>query len=583
MQPRPAPTRWVYKGSTTEDKWPGDPQHPEAPGPQNNSCDNSVPPPRGEHRHSSTEHPGSHPARPTPALPSSTGGLQTRHCCIQNLPQSTALLPNGLLVSQQSLKTKYTVISWSFPRHPIKRTFLNALRQHLRASDRSFSLSRRLFLPVVQTHGLKTAGRTMKNATQPLRLWFHSRRLTPNPVRSSSPPRSCYRPPRRTSWRGPPGPDGHAAGRAACRSAPRAGSSRGPSPPPAAFQRPAPAPGSPPRSAPVPPRERLRAPGSPCPTCRLPPGAAGAAEQQPEVQRDPERTGAQQHQPVSHWPPPQPAPSPPRRDYGPARRSAAPPPRAAARPGRAELRCPAAAGSCSPAPAPAGGGGAGGGSGRLQSPECRGAARPREAGTGGAGARRESGVLSLGEVPGERGFASPCARARRDPAGSSRAPGCPGAPPAAGSELCLGRRVGAGQRGNSPRAPLLTATFIYAWYQNISGDARSLYNRAEGGLSAGTSLSWHRTLCVPHFCRLEKSSCDHPAGRRAGLSPRLGGGCSAAELRRGINRPPRRHSSGHPSAPSARLPVGVSSQCWALTACPPCLCVAPWKGERALS
>lgn len=430
----------------------------------------------------------------------------------------------------------------------------------------------------MQTYGLKTAGRTTKNATQPLRLWFHSRRLTPNPVRSSSPPRSCYRPPRRTSWRGPPGPDGHAAGRAACRSAPRAGSSRGPSPPPAAFQRPAPAPGSPPRSAPVPPRERLRAPGSPCPTCRLPPGAAGAA-----VQRDPERTGAQQHQPVSHWPPPQPAPSPPRRDYGPARRSAAPPPRAAARPGRAELRCPAAAGSCSPAPAPAGGGGAGGGSGRLQSPECRGAARPREAGTGGAGARRESGVLSLGEVPGERGFASPCARARRDPAGSSRAPGCPGAPPAAGSELCLGRRVGAGQRGNSPRAPLLTATFIYARYQNISGDARSLYNRAEGGLSAGTSLSWHRTLCVPHFCRLEKSSCDHPAGRRAGLSPRLGAGCAAAELRRGINRPPRRHSSGHPSAPSARLPVGVSSQCWALTACPPCLCVAPWKGERALS
>lgn len=94
----------------------------------------------------------------------------------------------------------------------------------------------------MQTYGLKTAGRTTKNATQPLRLWFHSRRLTPNPVRSSSPPRSCYRPPRRTSWRGPPGPDGHAAGRAACRSAPRAGSSRGPSPPPAAFQRPAPAP-----------------------------------------------------------------------------------------------------------------------------------------------------------------------------------------------------------------------------------------------------------------------------------------------------------------------------------------------------
>lgn len=161
---------------------------------------------------------------------------------------------------------------------------------------------------------------------------------------------------------------------------------RGHSIPPPLPSPPAPLPAPP---APTSPRQGREAGGAqpasvpqassaaarPSPTCRV---APGAAQQQPEVQRDPDHTGAQQHQPVSHWPPQPPAPSPSRRPLpaAPARRpgSAA---RGSSPLGRAGLGCPAAAGSCSPASARAGGGGAGGGGGRLQPPQCRGAPRKR--------------------------------------------------------------------------------------------------------------------------------------------------------------------------------------------------------------
>lgn len=144
------------------------------------------------------------------------------------------------------------------------------------------------------------------------------------------------------------------------------------------------------------PGARSLLPAPPLPTCRVPPGAARAAKQQPEVQRDPDRTGEQQHQPVSHWPPRQPAPSPLRRILPaapgrPGRPQLLPAPPPLGQPGRL---CPAAAGSCSPSPAPAGSGGAGGGSSGLQPPQCRGAARPRPAAARAAGAAGHGGGCS---------------------------------------------------------------------------------------------------------------------------------------------------------------------------------------------
>ena len=73
-------------------------------------------------------------------------------------------------------------------------------------------------------------------------------------------------------------------------------------------------PASPPRGRPAQPQVL---------TCRASPRGAGGrrgAQPQPEVQRGPEHTRAQQHQPVSHWPPP---PAPPR---APAARRALPRP-----------------------------------------------------------------------------------------------------------------------------------------------------------------------------------------------------------------------------------------------------------------
>lgn len=73
-------------------------------------------------------------------------------------------------------------------------------------------------------------------------------------------------------------------------------------------------PASPPRGRPARPQVL---------TCRASPRGAGGrrgAQPQPEVQRGPEHTRAQQHQPVSHWPPP---PAPPR---APAARRALPRP-----------------------------------------------------------------------------------------------------------------------------------------------------------------------------------------------------------------------------------------------------------------
>lgn len=73
-------------------------------------------------------------------------------------------------------------------------------------------------------------------------------------------------------------------------------------------------------------------------TCRTGPGGAGgrrgAQPEVPEVQRGPEHARAQQHQPVSHWPPP---PAPPR---APAARRSLP------RPGRerGDLSAPSASG-----------------------------------------------------------------------------------------------------------------------------------------------------------------------------------------------------------------------------------------------
>lgn len=393
----------------------------------------------------------------------------------------------GCWVSQQSSRTKYAVISGSFPRHPIKRTFLNAPRQHLRASDRSFFPSRRLFPPAVQIHGLKTTGRTTKNATRPLWLCFHSRRLAPQLCKklSAAPQDRLARAAR----------PGAARSGTRCRSV---GSQRWKQPRPLAAtgsrltagrgsRLPAPLGPSPTAGAP---------PSSPCPTCRPPPGAAGAAEQQPEVQRDPERTGAQQHQPVSHWPPPQPAPSPPRRDYGPARRNAAPPLRAAARPGRAELRCPAAAGSCSPAPAPAGGGGAGGGGGRLQSPECRGRLRPAGRGRGGRAAssasRRRRGSRASPRLVRERGGQQP---RTWPPRVSSRR-----------RERAV-PRTARGDRAarESPRAPLSSRQLLFTQGTKTSALTRDPYITVprEGCLLAHRSAGTARSAF--HVCAVWKN------------------------------------------------------------------------------